>query len=167
MDRFWRIGGQVALYALFAAFIGFFSTSPGYSLLAPEQGLLRLSFKHPGKIGADCRTRTPEELAKLQPQMRAAQDCQRERSPVQVQVELDGAMLVNESFAPAGLSRDGAASGYRRIPIAAGRHSLRVRFDDDVRNPAAAVTRDANVDVKPGQVVLIDFNPEREGVVIR
>ena len=77
MNRAMRYAGQAALYALFALVIGYFSTSPRYHHLAPDQGLLRLSFKHPGKIKADCRQRTPEELAKLPANMRTPLDCKR------------------------------------------------------------------------------------------
>jgi len=154
-------------YALFAAFIAVFATWPSYSLLAPGQALLRLSFSHPGKISTECRTRSAEELAKLPAQMRSAQDCQRERSPVRVRVELDGSSLVDEAFAPAGLSRDGASSAYRRIAISAGTHRIHVEFRDDVRASAAAYQRDATVEARPGQIVLIDFKPEQGGILIR
>ncbi|MGA8053170.1 MAG: hypothetical protein WCA12_04810 [Burkholderiales bacterium] len=165
--KYARYVGQALLYALFAIVVGYFSTSPAYRYLEPNQGLLRLSFKHPGKTKAECRKRTAEELAKLQPQFRTDMDCPRERSPVRVRVELDGEPLYDEAFPPAGLSRDGASSGYRRLPIAAGPHTLRVQFNDDVRVQGFNFERAARVEVKPGQVVLIDFNPEQGGVIIR
>jgi hypothetical protein len=162
-----RYVGQGVAYALFALVVGYFATSPAYRYLAPDEGLLRLSFKHPGKVKADCKKRTPEELAKLQPQFRTEMDCPRERSPVRVRVEFDNQPLYDEVFPPAGLSRDGASSGYRRLPIRAGTHTLRVQFNDDVRVDGFNFERSARVEVKPGQVVLIDFNPEQGGVIIR
>ena len=165
--RLVRYGGQAVLYALFAGFVGYFSTAPVYRHLEADQGLLRLSFRHPGQFVADCRARTPEELAKLPPQLRAQQDCPRERSPVRVRVELDGAPLYDERFAPAGLRRDGAASGYRRLPIASGEHRLRVQVNDDQRLEGFTHEREQTVTVHPGQVVLIDFVAERGGVLIK
>ena len=162
-----RYAGQAVAYAAFAVVIGYFSTSPAYRYLAPDQGLLRLSFKHPGKVKADCRKRTAEELAKLQPQFRTEMDCPRERSPVRVRVELDDRLLYDASFPPAGLSRDGASSGYRRLPIDAGTHKLRVQVNDDVRVQGFNHERSAQVDVRPGQVVLIDFVADQGGVIIR
>lgn len=162
-----RYAGQIALYALFAAVIGYFSASPRYRHLQPGEALLRLSFSHPGKTKADCRRRTPEELARLPANMRAPLDCPRERSPVVVRLELDGTELVNESFAPSGLSRDGASSGYRRLPIAAGQHRLRVRFNDDARVSGFNYESDGFIEAAAGQVVLIDLAPERGGVLIR
>jgi len=166
-DGLLRYAGQTALYALFAAAVGYFSTSPRYQHLRPDEALLRLSFSHPGKIKADCRQRTPEELAKLPANMRAPLDCPRERSPVIVRVELDGAELYHETFAPSGLSRDGASTGYRRVPIAAGRHRVRAQFNDDARASGFNYERDRVIDAAAGQVVLIDLLPERGGVVIR
>lgn len=162
-----KFGGQAFLYALFAAFVGWFSTSPPYRHLGDDQALLRVSFKHPGQYVTDCRERSAEELAKLPPQLRAQMDCPRERSAVRVRVELDGAPLYDEVFQPAGLRRDGAASGYHRLPIAAGEHKLLVQVNDDARREGFTHEREATVRLDPGQVVLIDFIADKGGVVIR
>jgi hypothetical protein len=162
-----RYGGQAVLYALFAGFVGWFSTSPPYEHLGDDEALLRLSFKHPGQFVTDCRARSAEELADMPPQLRAAMDCPRERSPVRVRVQLDGAPLYDEVFAPAGLRRDGAASGYRRLPIAAGEHRLVVQVNDDARVEGFTHERAQTVQLEPGQVVLIDFIADRGGVLIR
>ncbi len=162
-----RYGGQGILYVLFAAFVGYFSTSPAYRHLEPDQGLLRLSFRHPGQFVTDCRTRSPEELAKLSPQLRAQMDCPRERSPVHVRVELNGKPLYDEVFPPAGLRRDGAAAGYHRLAIPAGEHRLRVQVNDDARIKGFNHEGERQLAVVPGQVVLIDFIPDQGGVVIR
>jgi hypothetical protein len=162
-----RLLAQALLYAAFAAVVGYFSTSPSYRLLEDDEALLRLSVQHPGRPIGDCRQRTPEELAKLPPQMRAPLDCPRERSPVKVRVELDGRTVIDAVFAPAGLRRDGASVGYRRLPIRAGRHLLRVQLNDDGRRSDFPYERVATLDVQPGQVVLLDFNPAKGGVLIR
>jgi hypothetical protein len=158
---------QAVAYAAFAVVIGWFSTYPRYQHLQPDEALLRLSFKHPGKPVGDCRERTPEELAKLPPQLRNKVECPRERSPVRAVVELDGKPLYDETFPAAGLRRDGAASGYRRLAIPAGQHSLKVAFNDDVRAKGFTYEHAATVELKPGQVVLIDLVADKGGVVIR
>jgi hypothetical protein len=158
---------QAVLYAGFAVVVGYFSTSPPFRLLGDDEALLRLSILHPGAPVADCRQRTAEELAKMSPQMRTPLDCPRERSPVTVRVELDGRAVIDESFAPAGVNRDGASAGYRRMPIAAGRHRLRVQLNDDARRSDFPFDRTAELEVRPGQIVLIDFNPAQGGVLIR
>jgi len=167
MGRVSRILAQGVLYALFAAAIGVFSAWPRYRHLEPDQGLLRLSFKHPGKLVGECRQRSADELARIPPQLRTQLDCPRERSPVRVRVELDGEPLYDESFQPSGLRRDGAASGYRRLPIPAGEHHLKVQVNDDVRTDAVTYQVERKVAFAPGQVVLIDILADQGGVVIR
>ncbi len=162
-----RYALQVIAYGAFAAFVGYFSTHPPFTLLAPDEGLLRLSFLAPGKPRFECRQRTPEELAKLPPHLRSPTDCPRERSPVRVRVELDGVAVIENAFPPAGLSKDGAASGYRRLPVPAGSHELRVQVNDDARASGYTYEKDERVAIAPGQILLIDFNPERGGVIIR
>lgn len=68
---------QALLYGAFIAVLGYFSTSPAYRHLPPDQALVKLSFTHAAQRKGECRTRTPEELAKLPPNMRIAQDCPR------------------------------------------------------------------------------------------
>ena len=162
-----RWAGQVVLYALFAIFIGYFATQPRYRQLGSDEALLRLSFTHPGQIIANCRERGAEELAKMPANMREAQDCPRERSPVHVRVELDGAPLYDEVFSPAGLRRDGAAAGYRRLAISAGEHRLKVEFNDDARINGFNYEHSQTVHPVPGQVVLIDFSAEHGGIQIK
>lgn len=166
-DRFLRYGAQALAYALFAAFVGYFSSSPAYRHLEDDQALLRISFRHPGKLAGDCRTRSPEELAKLPPHLRAEQDCDRERSPVHIRVEIDGRLLHDEVVAPAGLRRDGASSTYRRFAIPAGEHHLKVGVNDDRRVNGFTHEGERAVTLAPGQVVLVDFIADKGGVVIR
>ncbi len=162
-----RWAAQAVLYGAFALVVGVFTSWPAFRLLGDDQGLLRLSFVHPGKPVQDCRSRSPEELAKMPPQMRTATECARERSAVQVRVELDGRVVFDDSFAPGGLSRDGASAAYRRMPLPVGKHHLRVQFSDDARRRGEPYERSADISVVPGQIVLIDFNPEKGGVLIR
>jgi len=86
---------------------------------------------------------------------------------VHVRVELDGKQLYDETFPPAGLRRDGAASGYHRLPIPAGEHRLRVQVNDDARVEGFNYQGERQLTVAPGQVVLIDFIADQGGVVIR
>ena len=82
------IVGQVILYGAFAAFIGYFATSPKYRQIPDDVALIKLSISHLGD--RECRKRTPEELQKLPPNMRAPMDCPRERSDINLEVDIDG-----------------------------------------------------------------------------
>jgi hypothetical protein len=167
MPKFASIVGQAVLYALFAAAIGVFSTYPRYRHLPEDEALLKLSFSHPGQLKAECRKRTPEELAKLPPNMRNPMDCSRERSPVTVELALDGGVIAKRVVPPAGLSKDGPSTVYARFPVPAGEHRLTVKLNDSVREPDFNFTRDEQVRLVPGQIVVVDFNPEKGGIVIR
>lgn len=167
MHKLGSIAGQVVLYALFAAVIGLFSTYPRYRHLADDQALLKLSFSHPGQLKAECRRRTPEELAKLPPNMRNPLECTRERSPVTVEMALDGNVIAKRVVRPAGLAKDGASTLYARFPVPAGAHHLTVKLNDSVREPGFNFTHDQQVRLAPGQIVVVDFNPEQGGIVVR
>jgi hypothetical protein len=167
MHKVARWSVQAVLYGAFAVCVGLFSAWPPYRQLDSQQALLRLSLLHPGAPLHDCRQRSAEELAKLPAHMRVAQDCPRERSPVHVRVTLDGRMVIDETFAPGGLARDGAAAGYRRLVIPAGMHRIGVAVNDDARRADVFQTAQQMLQIVPGQVVLIDFDPRRGGVLIR
>lgn len=157
--------GQALLYGLFAVIIGYFSTSPKYTHLEPGQALIKLSFSHHGEPVAECRKRTEEELAKLPRNMRAPMECQRERSPVSVQVELDGKPVFKGVSKPSGLSKDGVSTMYQRFEVPAGEHNIAVKMNDNVRIKDYNYTKEEKVSLKPAQILVIDFSAEKGGVV--
>lgn len=159
-----RYLAQALLYVPFMAIIGYFSTSPPYRHLARNQALIRLSFSHAAQRKSECRQRTPEELAKLPPNMRAPLDCPRERSPVTVELELDGQRVVQVSAPPSGLTKDGASTVYRRLLVAAGTHRIVARLRDRAGGDFNYV-RAAEIELKPGRVLVIDFNAGKGGFV--
>jgi hypothetical protein len=161
-----RYAAQALLYVPLMALVGYFSDSPPLRLLAADEALVRLSFTHATQRRFACRERTPEELAKLPPNMRAALDCPRERSPLAVELELDGAVLHRAEARPAGLRRDGAATVYRRIPVAAGEHRLMLRLRDRAEGPFGYV-REERVSLAPGDQLVVDFDAARGGFVLR
>lgn len=164
MSKVLRYGAQAVLYAVFVAFIGYFSTSPRYTHLPPGDALLKLSFSHAGARKEPCRERTPEELAKLAPNMRAQTVCARERAPVIVEVALDGAPLFRVVAPPSGLAKDGASTVYRRVPVTAGQHRISARLADGP-DGAFNYSSDTTVDLAAGRVVVIDFDPTKGGFV--
>lgn len=159
--------GQVLLYGLFALSIGVFSQWPPYRHLQPDQALIKLSFTRVGKPVGDCRTLSPEELARLPPNMRAPTSCPRERSPVTVQVDLDGRTVLQRVAPPTGIAKDGAAAVYERLVVPAGEHQITVRLSDDVRARDAAYRHDARVTLRPGQVLVIDFDAAKGGITLQ
>jgi len=166
MKQALRLAAQLALYVPLMALIGYFSTQPRFSVLEPDQALVRLSFIHAAERREPCRTRSAEELAKLPPNMRAAQDCPRERAPVLVELEVDGEVVLRREVQPAGLSRDGNATVYHRLPLPAGKHHVVARLRD---RPGAGFNfeKEQTLELAPGQALLIDFVAAKGGFVFR
>ena len=166
MNSVARYAIQGVLYAAFVVAVGYFSSAPTYQHLSPEEALVRLSFSHAAQRKEPCRERTPEELAKLAPNMRAPMVCSRERAPVTVELEMDGKLLYHIVAPPTGMVRDGASTVYRRIVIAAGRHEFRARLTDRVGDDFT-YRAERTVDIAAGRVLLIDFNAAQGGFLFR
>lgn len=159
--------GQALLYGLFAALIGVFSAWPPYRHMADDQSLIKISFSHSGKPVSECIRQSPAELAKLPPQMRAAERCPRERSPIVLELDIDGAPAFRHAATPSGISKDGASSVYHRMQIAAGTHRVAVRMRDDVRSSGFAHRREETVTLKPAQILVIDFDTAAQEITFR
>jgi hypothetical protein len=156
LNPFIRYGAQAVLYIAFGAALGYFSSYPVFQVLPPDHALVRLSFSHGAQPVAPCRERTPEELAKLAPNMRVKTVCPRERSPVKVEVDMDGEALYRITAQPAGLKRDGASTVYRRLPVTAGKHVFEARLADGPDGNFTYTAKET-VDLPPGKVLVIDF----------
>lgn len=161
-----RYAVQGVLYAAFVAFVGYFANAPRYEHLAPGEALVRLSFSHGAQRKEPCRERTPEELAKLPPNMRAPLDCPRERAPVVVELEMDGKLLYHIVATPTGLARDGASTVYRRLTVKAGRHDFRVRLSDSPQGEFNYVA-ERSIELAAGRALLIDFSAREGGFLFR
>ncbi|MDR2240293.1 MAG: hypothetical protein LBE33_07620 [Zoogloeaceae bacterium] len=156
--------GQVVFYGLFAVIIGYFSTSPDYTHLEPDKALIKLSFSTHGEPVGECRDRTPEELAKLAPNMRKARVCPRERSPITVKIDLDGHSLFEGVAPPTGLSKDGTSNIYRRFEVPAGEHLLSVKMNDNVRIQDFNYIKEERLTLQPAQILVIDLRKDHGGI---
>ena len=157
---------QIPAYVAFAALIGYFSAAPVYQHLAPDRAVVKLSFSHAGERKVQCRQRTPEELAKLAPNMRATLDCPRERSSLLLELELDGKLVLRREVQPSGLRRDGNAVVYERMALPAGRHRIVARLRDRPEGDFNFV-RDETLELAGGRSLIIDFNAAQGGFVFR
>lgn len=157
-----RIAAQFALYIPLMALLAYFSTEPRFSMVAPDEALVRVSFIHATPRRQACRERSAEELAKLAPNMRAAQDCPRERSPLLVELELDGKLVLRREVQPSGLRRDGNVAVYERMALPAGRHRIVARLRDRMEGEFNFV-KDETLELAGGRVLIIDFNAARGG----
>ena len=163
----WRaVALQVPAYAAFAVLVGYCSSAPRYRHLQPGVAVVKLSLSHAGERKEVCRERTPEELAKLAPNMRAALDCPRERSDVAVELEMDGVVILRAARRAGGLRHDLPATIYRRLEVPAGTHVFRARLADTAAGDFRHVG-EARIDLAPARVLVVDFDASLGGFQFR
>jgi len=166
VNRVVSYAGQAVGYAAFCAVLAYFAVRPEWHPIPPDTALVKVSLQHAGQRKEACRERTPEELAKLAPNMRAASVCPRERVPVAVEIALDGRTIVSEVLPPSGLARDGSSTFYRRVAVPAGEHRVVAKLGDSPE-PGFGHVKEATVTLAPGAILLLDFDAKSGGWVFR
>lgn len=160
------LGQVVVVTAIFAA-VAAFADRPRYRSLPPDSAVVKLSFTHGSNRETECRRRTPEELAKLPPNMRKPLECPRTRGNVHVELDIDGNAVYREDLRPSGISGDGPARVYRRFVVAAGKHTIAVRLRDTPRTEGFDYSGTSDAVLATDQNFVIDFRPEARGFVFR
>lgn len=164
MMKTWaRYAGQTLAYAAFLALLGFFATAPAYHPIDPDAAMIKLSFTHVGQRKVECRKLSPEEIAQLPPNMRLTLDCPRERLPVLVELELDGKLMLRRAIKASGLSHDRTSSIYQKFVVPPGRHVVNARLRDSARTEGFDYARSTEVELKPRQNFVVDFNAAAGG----
>jgi len=162
MKTWGRYLGQGLAYLLFIAFIGYFSTAPSYTHVPSDRALIKFTFTHAGKrVKPFNDTRSKEDLAKLPPQLRAKKHS-RERSPLDIEFEMDGQILYRATVQPRGLSHDLPSPVYQRFVVAVGEHHFRVRMRDDIHHEGFKYNGEKTVKLAPLQTLIVDFDNIRE-----
>ncbi len=162
MKNIWRYLGQGFGYFLFIAFIGYFSSMPGYTNVPVGQALIKFTFTHAGKrVHPFHDTRTNADMAKLSPQLRFRKHS-RKRFPLRIELEMDGRIVYKAEIPPRGLSHDLPSPVYQRFIIPAGKHHFRVRMGDDKREKGFAYTGEKTVELSPLRTLIIDFDNIRK-----
>ncbi len=158
---------QLVNYAIFMTLVWYFSFSPAFRQLEPDQAVVTLAFAHAGAHREECRTLSPEELAKLPPNMRLQTDCPRERSPITVDLLLDGKLVISETAEPPGLYSDQGVDVYRSVKVPVGEHQLAVKMNDDMRIEGPTYTHEQTVTLTPAQLLVIDFDSDARKFVVK
>ena len=92
--------------------------------------------------------------------MRAAQPAQRPRSPVVVQLEVDG-RREEHRFRPKGFSSDGASVGELRLLLAPGAHRLAVHVATHADPAAPRQSWTAEITARPGRLTVLTLDADR------
>jgi hypothetical protein len=162
-----HIIGQGLAYLAFAATVAYFSASPAYQHHHPEAALVRIAVTHAGTKMGECHQRSPEELAKLPPNMRAKTACGRERNPVTIEMDIDGNRVFAQTAKPAGLSGDGRSRFYDSREVPSGPHVISVRLRDSGRTEGWDHDLSRKVELVPRQVFVVDFDDENNELMLK
>jgi len=157
---------QAINYTVFMAMIWYFATAPSFTVLDENQAVITMAFSHAGKLREACRRLSQEELNELAPNMRKLDDCPRERSPVVIEMKLDGEVLYNESLQPPGIFEDGGVDVYFSKKIPAGEHQFEIRMDDSVRDEGFNHQFAQTVDIVASRILLVEFESD-SGFLVR
>ena len=167
MNSWLRIALQALTYAAFAFVAGYLSASPAYDYAAAEHATVKLSVSHAANRVKPCVRLTPEEIAKLAPNMRRPEKCERERLPLTVELEIDGEIVKRIEAPPSGLWNDGPASVYQRFEIAPGTHTIIARLRESDRRDGWDYTHTESVTLIAGRYFTVTFRAEAGGFSFR
>lgn len=154
---------QIVNYSVFMGLVWFFSFNPPYRQLAKDNAVVTLAFGHAAKRVSECNVLSQEELNKLAPNMRKPMDCPRERSPVTIELRLDGELAAREVIKSPGLYQDQSVDIYRNIKVPRGEHLLSVWMNDDVNAEGPTYQFEKSVSLQPAQRLVLSFDPKKNG----
>ena len=98
-------------------------------------------------------------LDALPPNMRKLDDCPRERSPIILEVMLDGETIYNKTMLPPGIFNDGGVNIYFNSKVPAGKHSFKIKMDDSVRKQGFNHILEQDINIDPAHILLVEFEP--------
>jgi hypothetical protein len=167
MIRALRLIGQFVVIAALFAGVAWLSDRPTYRQIPEGTGVMMLSFVHSADRRGECRRLSPEEIAKLPPNMRRVQDCPRARRPIYVELDLDGRNVYRASLPPTGIAGDGPSRVYQRFVLPARKYDIAVRMRDTARAEGFDHERHDKIDFAPDQLFVIDYRPESGEFIFR
>jgi len=162
-----RLALQFAVLAALFAAVAALADWPRYRQIPGDSGVVMLSFVHGADRRAQCRRLSPEEIAKLPPNMRKVQDCPRERPPLYVELDLGNRTIYRATLPPTGIAGDGPSRVYQRFTVPTGDYELAVRMRDTPRASGFDYEAKQHISLAPGQLFVIDFSGDSKQFVFR
>ncbi|GBD44806.1 hypothetical protein HRbin40_02296 [bacterium HR40] len=155
--------GQSLILAGFVTVIGFFSQRPTLVVFPPDRAQLVVSFAHGAERREACRRLTPQEIARLPPQQRRPNTCERERLPVRLVLAIDGNQVFDGVLEPTGIWGDGPSRAYLKFALPPGRHHLVLKLEDRGRGDAFAYVSEREIELGAGRRLAVDFKADAGG----
>lgn len=155
---------QALLYTLFFVPLTFLTHAPAHEHLAPGMAVLKIAVRHAGKIVGECTALSTQAYADLPANMKRPETCPRERSPLALELVLDGKTLYRDTVSASGLHSDGVSSMYRRFALPAGAYQLQLTMNDDVAVEGHTWELEQAIELQAAQVMVVNF---KEGFKIQ
>lgn len=165
--RMLRTGLQFAVILALFSGVAALADWPAYRQIPEGTGVITMTFVHGANRKIDCRRRTPEEIAKLPPNMRRPDDCPRGRRPLYVELDIGGRTAYAAVLKPTGIAGDGPSRVYERFVLPAGSYDIAVRMRDSPRKEGFDHERRERVALAASQNLVIDFRSETGEFVFR
>lgn len=167
MSHTLRLAGMFTVIAALFAAVAWLSDYPTYRQIPEGSAVMMLTFVHSADRRGECRRLSPEEIAKLPPNMRRAQDCPRVRRPIYVELDVDDRNIYRANLPPAGIAGDGPSRVYQRFVLPAKTYDVVVRMRDTARAEGFDHERRDKVGLAPNQLFVIDYRPESGEFIFR
>ena len=120
--------------------------------------MIRLGLAHPGKLKAPSSEIAPEVMTKLPDSVAPEQVLGGERFPVHLRVEVDGKTVLERTYRPRGLRREGITYGLESWTLPPGSYRIRIWMMDD--GEAWRLVFDDRVEVEAGRVRTLLYDEE-------
>jgi hypothetical protein len=148
---------QAVLYALFFVPLVYLTHAPAHQHQQADMAVLKVAVRHAGKIVGECTALSGEEYAKLAANMKRPEVCPRERSPLQLELRLDGKTLYRDTILASGMHSDGVSSMYKRFVVPSGSYRLQLLMNDDVAVNGNTWELEQDIELLPAQVMVASF----------
>ena len=155
---------QAAFFAVFFIPLAKLTSTPSYHVHEQGTAVIKLAFRHAGVAIGECETIHGAGIERASVEQLRNSLCSRERSPLELELILDGETLYRELVHPTGLNKDGVASVYARFVVPAGRHEIALAMRDDVVADAPNWILQHEVELAQAEVLVIGF---REGFILQ
>lgn len=155
---------RMAVLTLVFLGVAALSNWPSYRNLPEGTGVLILSFSHGADRRASCRKATPEELAKMPPNMRRPEICPRDRPSIRVEFDIDGKRMYEAEVPPSGIAGDGPSRVHQRFMLPAGSYDVAIRMSERLEGDFTWVG-ERTIWIEPGANRVIDFRSNAGGFV--
>lgn len=152
---------RAVLFSAIAVVLGVFSQYPSYQAFPQDKAQVIVSFSLYGARAQPCRELTEKEMADLPANMRRPTICPRPRTPVLIEMKIDGEVALFEWLAPTGFAKDGPAQIFEKFQIPVGSHELTVAIRNTNRPEGYDMIERRTFNLGAREILVVDFREDK------